>query len=71
MKRPDHLSRRGAQELALRLQKYWADRGWIVEARVRIVPDQYRELAYIVETDMINGKPRRRANNFSGVESCE
>jgi hypothetical protein len=62
---PDNLSRKGAHALALRLQRYWADRGYVVEARVRIVRDVNGDLAYTVESDMINGRPRRKANSYA------
>jgi hypothetical protein len=61
---PDNLSRKGAHALALRLQRYWAERGYVVECRVRIVRDVNGDLAYTVESDMINGRPRRKVNNY-------
>jgi hypothetical protein len=61
---PNNLSRSGANELARRLQVYWAERGYIVETRVKIVRDLNGDLAYTVESDMVNGRPRRKANKF-------
>jgi hypothetical protein len=56
----DTLSRYAAEQLALRIQRYWADRGYIVFARTELVVGPHGQscCAYAVRSDMVNGFPR-------------
>jgi hypothetical protein len=55
----DHLTELGARELALKIKKYWAARGYSVSLRVeQVAPDKGGKL-FAVRSDLLDGHPQR------------
>lgn len=53
---PDHLSKRGALNLAQKVKDYWGYRGF--EIRVRVEEVLRPEVHFRVRSDMVGGLPR-------------
>jgi hypothetical protein len=58
--KPDNLTELGARELALKIKKFWAARGYSVRLRVeQIDPAKGRGTMFVVRSDIVDGHPRR------------
>ena len=56
----DHLTELGARELALKIKKFWAVRGYSVRLRVeQIDPAKGRGTMFVVRSDLLDGHPQR------------
>jgi hypothetical protein len=65
---PDHLSAKGAAEMAERIEAYWQKRGYAVRCRIAKVMTRDRRgqdheslSVWSVRSDMLGGSPTRRA----------
>ena len=64
---PDHLSAKGASEMAERIQTYWHKRGYAVKCRVEQVVTRdgrgsgHESAVWGVRSNMLGGSPTRRA----------
>lgn len=58
-----HLTHAKASELLERIQTFWADRGYLVTGRIVEAgySERLRSTVYEIETDLLNGRPVKRA----------
>lgn len=56
----DSFAKSGAEKLARRIQQYWAERGYDVDAHAAVVAYVEGMPQYGIRSDMIGGMPQRR-----------
>lgn len=56
----DTCSRRGAVEIARRIETYWQERGYLVETSIEAADALNFASVFGVRSDLVNGLPKRK-----------